>query len=68
MNAFNLIILTLAALFILSFLFLLIYGKLTEKKFNSVADKFQKKFGYMPFSMIVGKSGGAILGAIKSHT
>ncbi|WP_315310125.1 hypothetical protein [Pantoea vagans] len=65
MNIFNLIIAFLAFSFTLSFLYFLIYGKITEKKFSSIADKFQKRFGYMPFPMIVGKSGGVIFWSYK---
>lgn len=65
MNIFNLIIAFLAFSFTLSFLYFLIYGKITEKKFSSIADKFQKRFGYMPFPMIAGKSGGVIFWSYK---
>jgi len=55
---FDWIIIILSSLFLLSLLFYLAYGKFTEKKFDAIAEKFNKKFGYMPFSMAVGKNGG----------
>ncbi|MCT4712376.1 hypothetical protein MUA04_19595 [Enterobacteriaceae bacterium H11S18] len=58
MKTFDLIIIILTFLFLLSLLFYLIYGKITERKFDVIAKKFAKQFGYMPFSMAVGKSGG----------
>ncbi|MGV3345806.1 hypothetical protein ACGVWS_08675 [Enterobacteriaceae bacterium LUAb1] len=58
MRLSDLITVILSVLFLLSLIFYLIYGKFTERKFNSIAEKFSKKFGYMPFSMTVGKNGG----------
>lgn len=58
MRLLDLSIIFLSVLFISSLLFYLIYGKLTEHKFDAIADKFNKQFGYMPFSMTVGKNGG----------
>jgi len=58
MKILDLTIIILSALFILSLLFYLIYGRITEKRFDAIADKFKSKFGYTPFSMTVGKNGG----------
>ncbi|MCU6670215.1 hypothetical protein M8013_15850 [Enterobacteriaceae bacterium H4N4] len=58
MKPLNLIIIILTSLFFLSLLFYLIYGKFTERKFDIIAEKFNKKFGYMPFSMTAGRNGG----------
>lgn len=58
MKPIDLIIIILSSLFFLSLLFYLIYGKFTERKFDVIAEKFNKKFGYLPFSMTVGKNGG----------
>lgn len=58
MKPFDISLIILLSLFFLSFLFYLIYGKLTERKFNAIAEKFKKQFGYTPFSMAVGKNGG----------
>lgn len=58
MNPFDMIIICLAALFVASLSFYLIYGKFTECKFDLIADKFKQQFGYTPFSMAVGKGGG----------
>lgn len=65
MKSLDLIILFLSASFVLSLLFYLIYGKFTERKFNAIADKFNSQFGYTPFSMIVGKSGGLFFWGYK---
>jgi hypothetical protein len=54
----DIIILCLAAIFGSSLVFYLIYGKFTERKFDLIADKFKKQFGYTPFSITVGKGGG----------
>ncbi|AFJ47714.1 hypothetical protein [Shimwellia blattae] len=61
MNPFDIIIICLAAIFVVSLLFYLIYGKFTEHKFDLIADKFKQQFGYMPFPMAVGKNGGLFL-------
>jgi len=58
MNSFELFIICLAAIFVASLAFYLIYGKFTECKFDSIEAKFKQQFGYTPFSMTVGKSGG----------
>ncbi|WP_242685329.1 hypothetical protein [Leclercia sp. 29361] len=58
MKPFDISLIILLSLFFLSFLFYLIYGKLTERKFDAIVEKFKKQFGYTPFSMIVGKNGG----------
>ncbi len=58
MKPFDISLIILLSLFFLSFLFYLIYGKLTERKFDAIAEKFKKQFGYTPFSMTVGKNGG----------
>lgn len=58
MNTLDVIIIILAAICLVSLLFYLIYGKFTEHKFDLIAEKFQQQFGYTPFSMTVGKSGG----------
>lgn len=58
MKSIDMIILCLAAIFVASLAFYLIYGKFTERKFDLLADKFKKQFGYTPFSMTVGKGGG----------
>lgn len=58
MNSLDLIIICLAAIFVASLAFYLIYGKFTECKFDLIAAKFKQQFGYTPFSMTVGKSGG----------
>lgn len=66
MNPLDIIIICLAAIFVVSLLFYLIYGKFTEHKFDLIADKFKQQFGYMPFPMAVGKSGGFSFGGIRS--
>lgn len=58
MNLLSIIIISLAIVFVASILFYIVYGKLTEHKFNIIADKFKQRFGYTPFSITVGKSGG----------
>jgi hypothetical protein len=58
MNSLDLIIICLAAIFVASLAFYLIYGKFTECKFDLIAAKFKQQFGYTPFSMTVGKGGG----------
>ncbi|MCM5694543.1 MULTISPECIES: hypothetical protein [unclassified Leclercia] len=58
MKPFDISLIILLSLFFLSFLFYLIYGKLTERKFDAIVKKFKKQFGYTPFSMTVGKTGG----------
>jgi len=58
MKPFDISLIILLSLFFLSFLFYLIYGKLTERKFDAIVEKFKKQFGYTPFSMTVGKNGG----------
>lgn len=58
MKSFDLFIIFLSTVCFLSLLFYLIYGKYTERKFDVIAEKFKEKFGYMPFSMTVGKNGG----------
>lgn len=65
MKPFDLIIIILSSLFLLSLLFYLIYGKFTERKFDIIAEKFNSKFGYMPFSMTVGKNGGFFFWSYK---
>lgn len=65
MNTLDIIIITLAATFLFSLLFYLIYGKVTEPKFDLIAEKFKKEFGYTPLSMIVGKSGGVFFWGYK---
>lgn len=59
------ITLFLAAIFLVSLLFYLIYGKLTERKFDLIAEKFTQQFGYTPLSMTVGKSGGIFFWGYK---
>lgn len=58
MKPLDITIVILSAIFMLSLLFYLIYGKLTECKFDAIAKKFHNQFGYTPFSMTVGKNGG----------
>lgn len=58
MNSLDIIIICLAAIFVISLLFYLIYGKFTEHKFDLIADKFKQRFGYTPFSMAVGRNVG----------
>lgn len=65
MKILDIIILSLGATFIFSVLIYLIYGKITEYKFDLIAEKFQKKFGYIPFSMSVGKRGGVLFWGYK---
>lgn len=65
MKLFDLIIIILSSLFVLSLLFYLIYGKFTERKFDFIAEKFSKRFGYMPFPMTVGKNGGFLFWGYK---
>lgn len=64
MNSLEMIIIFLAAIFVASLAFYLIYGKFTECKFDLIAAKFKKQFGYTPFSMTVGKSDGFFLPGI----
>lgn len=54
----NAITLFLATVFVALLVFYLIYGKFTECKFDLIVAKFKQRFGYTPFSMTVGKSGG----------
>lgn len=58
MNSLNIVIICLAAIFVVSLSFYLIYGRITEYKFDLIAEKFKQKFGYTPLSVAVGKSGG----------
>ncbi|MCH9298076.1 hypothetical protein [Pantoea allii] len=58
MKSLDITVICLAAIFVVSVLFYLIYGKVTEYKFDLIADKFKQTFGYTPFSMNVGKRGG----------
>ncbi|MFM2748651.1 hypothetical protein [Klebsiella variicola] len=65
MNSLDLIIICLAAIFVASLTFYLIYGKFTELKFDIIASKFKQRFGYTPFSMTVGNGGGFFLWGYK---
>lgn len=65
MNPLDIIIICLAGVFVVSALFYLIYGKLTEYKFGLIADKFKQKFGYTPFPVTVGKGGGLFFWGYK---
>lgn len=65
MTLINISILFFSFLFLLLLFFYLIYGKLTEKKFDAIAEKFEKKFGYLPLPMIVGKHGGFFFWSYK---
>lgn len=53
------------SLFILSFVFYICYGKLTETKFDKIKEMFQEKFGYTPLSMQVGHKGGVLFWGYK---
>lgn len=58
MNLMNIIIICLAAFFLFSLLFYIIYGRFTEYKFDLIYDKFKKRFGYTPSSITIGRNGG----------
>lgn len=65
MKLFDLIITILSCLFLVSLSFYLIYGKLTERKLDFIAEKFNENFGYIPSSMTVGKHGGFLFWGYK---
>ena len=65
MNILVISIICLSAIFVVSLLFYLIYGKFTECKFDIIENKFNKQFGYTPLSMTVGKNGGFFFWAYK---
>lgn len=65
MSLLDYMVLYVAAIFVVALLFYLIYGKITECKFDLIAAKFKQQFGYTPFSMTVGKGGGVFFWGYK---